>query len=156
GTGASITVTKFNYYISNVVFMTKAGGAFVQPESYFVVRHPDKRKLIVSSVPSGTYTAIRFVIGVDSTRNCSGAQTGGLDLGATGDMYWSWNTGYIFMTFEGHSPQSGSSAKTITYHVGGFKGADKAQRNVEITLGDTPLIINDNAALVKLRADVNK
>jgi hypothetical protein len=155
-TGDSITVTKFNYYISNIVLVGKNGNTFIQPESYFVVRHPDLRKLTVASVPSGTYTSIRFCLGVDSTRNCSGAQTGGLDLGTNGDMYWSWNSGYIFMKVEGHSPQSGATGKSLTYHIGGFKGENRAQRNIQIDLGTTPLLIDDNAAHVKLGADLNK
>lgn len=153
--GDSFKVSKFNYYISNVVLEKEGGGEYVQPESYFVVRHTMATKQTIPRIPNGTYTAIRFLVGVDSLRNTSGAQTGGLDVAKNGDMFWSWNSGYIFMKLEGSSPQSGADSKALTFHIGGFKGAEKAQRPVKITFQNNPVVINDNAATVRLKADVN-
>ncbi len=152
----SFKVSKFNYYISNVVLVKADNSTFVQPESYFVVRHPDIRKLTLTNVPPGTYNRIRLLIGVDSTRNTSGAQTGGLDLASNGDMFWSWNSGYIFMKIEGSSPASGADSKALTFHIGGFKGEYRTQRSVEISLGSTPLVVNNNQAIVNLKADLNE
>ena len=151
--GDSVKVSKFNYYLSNIVLVRADGSTFVHPESYFVIRHPNSRKINVPHVPAGTYTSIRMLIGVDSLRNCSGSQTGGLDPSVNGDMFWSWNTGYIFMKLEGTSPSIPESNQAFTFHIGGFKGADKAYRQVNIDLGSTPLVVTDKVSNVKLSAD---
>ena len=57
------------------------------------------------------------MVGVDSARNVSGAQTGALDP-AKG-MFWTWNTGYIMAKLEGNSPASPTGI--FEYHIGGFK-----------------------------------
>jgi hypothetical protein len=45
-------------------------------------------------------------------------------------MFWSWNTGYIFIKAEGTSPQASSG--NFTYHIGGFAGANNAIRTVTL------------------------
>lgn len=152
--GDSFRVSKFNYYVSNVVLVRENGSTFVHPESYFVVRHPKTRVFTIKNVPDGRYTALRFLVGVDSARNCSGAQTGGLDLSLNGDMFWSWNSGYIFMKLEGISPSVEAANKAFTFHIGGFRGADKTQRQVEIPLTASPLSISGSNTRIKLVADV--
>jgi hypothetical protein len=61
---------------------------------------------------------MEFMIGVDSARNNSGAQTGALD--PTNGMFWSWSTGYIMAKFEGTSAQSPAAANALKFHIGGF------------------------------------
>ena len=61
------------------------------------------------------------MIGVDSARNTSGAQLGALD--PANSMFWSWNSGYIFVRMEGNSPQSTQPYNKLQFHIGGFKGA---------------------------------
>ena len=61
----------------------------------------------VLSVPEGEYKTLSFILGVDSLRNTMDVsqRTGVLDVsGAATDMYWSWNSGYIFFKMEGTSP----------------------------------------------------
>ena len=38
-----------------------------------------------------------------------------------GDMYWGWNSGYIFFKMEGTSPASPEDGNFM-YHIGGFGG----------------------------------
>ena len=74
--------------------------------------------LTLSDVPEGSYTEMSYVLGVDSTRNVSGAQAGALST-ANG-MFWSWSTGYIMLKAEGTSPNSGTGS--FSFHLGGFSG----------------------------------
>jgi hypothetical protein len=152
--GDSFTVSRFNYYISNIALVSSSS-YFPQPESYFVMRHPAQRNIDVTSVHSQTYIAVEFIIGVDSARNCSGAQTGGLDPAVNKDMYWSWNTGYIFLKLEGKAPTSPAATKALTYHVGGFKGEYNAIRKVVLDCSANPIIVKDNStSTVRIRAEV--
>lgn len=151
----SFQVTKFNYYISNIHLNTADGSSFAEPESYHLIQASDEASLTqnITNVAAGTYTSITFMIGVDSLHNVSGAQTGALD--PLNGMFWSWNTGYIMAKFEGISPQSTQTDHSLTFHIGGFAGAENTIRTVTLTLPQ-PITINNNAYHLQINADVAK
>jgi hypothetical protein len=121
-TGDSISLTQFNYYISNIQLVNKSGEVWKEADSYHLIKVGSSPlvELKLKDIPTGEYTAIRYTIGVDSVRNVSGAQEGALD--PKEGMFWSWNTGYIFIKIEGTSPSSSDNNK-ITFHIGGFNRA---------------------------------
>ena len=135
--GESFTPTNFNYFVSNVQLIRTDGSAYVVPQdsSYFLLRQtdPTTQKITLNSVPAGSYKAVSFVLGVDSLRSIMdiAKRTGVLDpagdhTGANG-MYWSWNSGYIFMKLEGTSPSAPVDAtgkNNFRYHIGFFGGRD--------------------------------
>src|SRR4051812_28015316 len=100
--GDTFKVSKFNYFISNIVITNMDNSTYVEPNSYHLVKHSDAASTFITleNVPIGSYKSIRFMLGVDSARNVSGVQNGDLDLSKSGDMFWSWNTGYIFFKLE--------------------------------------------------------
>jgi len=153
----SFQVNLLKYYISNVELMEGSEVKFTVPESYFLVDQskPETRILQIPDVPPGSYTGVRFLLGVDSTRNVSGSQTGALD--PANGMFWTWNTGYIFFKLEGNS--SASANGELIYHIGGFSEQMKtnAIRRHEISFGGQSLVVNgDRQAKVFLNADVLK
>lgn len=114
-------VNTYKYYISNIKLIRNDGYIFSEPESYRLIDQSDTTttcKFTITNVPLGVYTSVKFIIGVDSLRNVSGAQTGVLD--PLHDMFWSWSQGYIFAKLEGTSPQANGGQ--ISYHIGGFFG----------------------------------
>ncbi len=122
-TAAQDTITikpQFAYYLSNFKFTKSDGSVYAAPESYFLVHYesssddPSKASIKIDNIPEGTYTKVSFLMGVDSARNHSGAQTGALDPGY--NMIWTWNTGYIFHRIKGNT---GSANATITLDIGG-------------------------------------
>ncbi|MDW8295554.1 MAG: hypothetical protein RMJ97_01600 [Raineya sp.] len=128
-TGESFTPTLLKYFISNIELKTANGTTFVVPQeqSYFLIdqENPASKKCMISEIPEGDYSEITFLVGVDSLRNTkpTSERTGVLDIsGAAQGMYWSWNSGYIFVKFEGNSPQSAATDKKFRYHIGGFGG----------------------------------
>lgn len=127
--GDEFKITTFKYYISNIKLTDKAGNIVDLPETYLLVNAADSTSLTqqIADVPAGKYTAISFIIGVDSLRNFAGAQTGALDP-AKG-MFWSWNSGYIFVKLEGVSPRSASKKNRLTFHIGGAKYPDNTIRS---------------------------
>lgn len=118
-TNETIHFQTLKYYISNVKLKKEDGSWWVQPESYHLVTVGANTAPSVSlaDVPLGNYSEIQYTIGVDSTRNVSGAQTG--TLSTSHGMFWSWNSGYIFIKAEGTSPDSPTGG--FSYHIGGFK-----------------------------------
>lgn len=121
-TNDTLTFTTFKYFISNVRLKKEDGSWWTHPESYFLVdvSGPSSTQLNITGIPVGNYTEVSYVMGVDSTRNVSGAQSGALST--TSGMFWSWNTGYIMLKAEGLSPQAGMGG-AFTFHLGGFAGA---------------------------------
>ncbi|MCY7410963.1 MAG: hypothetical protein LH473_11875 [Chitinophagales bacterium] len=133
----TFTISKLRYYVSNIQFTKDDNTVFVEPESYHLIDAKDENtdELTISNVPDGNYTSITFMIGVDSTRNVSGAQTGALD--PLNDMFWDWNSGYIFFKMEGDCDQAGS----FIYHVGGYSGKYAAQRMVTVLFNGNKLTV---------------
>ncbi len=119
----NFTVTKFNYYISNVKLRRDNGTVFYEPESYHIIKHVEgMTSFTIHGLPKGNYNHIEFLIGVDSLRNVSGAQKGALDV--SHGMFWEWSSGYIFFKMEGtyvsaQVPTDGEYA----IHIGGFEAA---------------------------------
>lgn len=154
--GESYTVSRLEYYISNVVLVGDNVGNYKQPESYHLIRNSDLTgsRVQLNGVPAGRYKAIRFMFGVDSTRNVSGSQTG--DLDPAYGMFWTWSTGYIMFKLEGTAPASSLSGNIIEYHLGGYKGQNKVQRTIELSLQASPLELNDNkSAVLNIKTDIN-
>jgi hypothetical protein len=141
-TGDSMTFTKLRYYVSNIRLHKTDGSEWAPSENYFIVDASDAEPTIeLSKVPTGSYTGMTYLIGVDSLRNVSGAQTGALDPAE--NMFWTWTTGYIFIKAEGESPQSPMG--TFTYHIGGFSGPNSAIRENHANFDNTTLDIAVNA-----------
>lgn len=149
------TLSRFNYYISNIKLRKADGTEYAQPESYYLVQESatESKKLRLEDVPAGDYTGISFVVGVDSARNVAGAQTGALDV--NNSMFWSWNTGYIFFRMEGNLLASSAyPAKSFLMHVGGFTKPYNAIRTVKLTFPSSNLLVRaDHHPELHLKVD---
>lgn len=134
--GESFNITLFNYYISNISLKNDKGETVTIPkeESYFLVKESDaaSKTITLKNIPSGNYTSVSFIIGIDSVKNTVPVEqrTGVLDLANA--MYWSWNSGYIFLKMEGTSdaaPANANGMKKYQFHIGGYGGKDSKTIN---------------------------
>lgn len=135
----SFSITTFNYFISNISLVKENGEVFVVPQddSYFLHKAVDSTTANMPfRLPDGKYQSISFLIGVDSVRNTMdiSRRTGALDIagGMLEGMYWTWNSGYIFLKIEGLSEQAPidrTGQRKFRYHIGGFGGYDKPSLN---------------------------
>ncbi|GAB4034606.1 MbnP family protein [Spirosoma jeollabukense] len=135
--GESFTVTKFNYFVSNIRLRKDDGTDYVVPQdsSYFLVQEasPTSQTIALNNIPIGRYTGLTFTIGVDSLRSLAdiSKRTGVLDPGINDGMYWDWNSGYIFMKLEGISTLAPATQNnTFFYHVGGFGGGYDGKKTI--------------------------
>lgn len=135
--GESFSVTKFNYFVSNIRLRKEDGGEFVVPQdsSYFLIQEekPASQTINLSNIPTGNYTGITFVVGVDSARSMAdiSKRTGILDPALNNGMYWDWNSGYIFMKLEGTSAVAPAAQNNaFFYHIGGFGRANVKINNI--------------------------
>jgi len=120
------TVTKLKYYVSNFVLTKTDGTIYTVPQDscYFLIDESNETsELAQLHVPEGEYKTLQFTLGIDSLRNTMdiSKRTGVLDpTGLGADMYWGWNSGYIFFKIEGAS--AASTMSDFMYHIGGFGG----------------------------------
>ena len=145
--GDTLNFNLFRYYISNLVLVKTDGSEYKVPESYYLVDQsvPTSRLITISDIPVAEYKGFRFMLGVDSTRNVSGTQTGALD--PANNMFWSWNSGYIFLKAEGTSPQITDMGGAFTYHLGGFRTTNntRAYQTFSHTFSGEVMSIKPNA-----------
>lgn len=149
----TITVTTYKYYISNIVLTDVSGNPHSIPDSYYLINAADvaSQTISISGLPETEYTTVSFLIGVDSTRNVSGSQTGALD--PVNGMFWTWNSGYIMAKLEGTSPQSSASMNSVMIHIGGFSGANSALRNVTLPLPTNANVTHHHDPVVTISSD---
>lgn len=160
--GDQFKITTFKQYISNIKFTKTDGSTYAVPDSYYLLDAavPASQELALKDIPVGDYKSITFTVGVDSARNVSGAQTGALD--PNNNMFWTWNSGYIYTKLEGTSPQApkaaGAAEGGLVFHIGGFKSPNNTIRTVTLPFptGTNLLVRTDHAPEVHLNADVLK
>lgn len=136
--GEPFTVTKLNYFVSNIRLRKDDGSEYVVPQdsSYFLIQEekPTSQTITLANVPAGNYTGLTFLLGVDSLRSSMtdvAKRTGVLDPGLNDGMYWEWNSGYIFLKLEGTSPVAPAAQnKAFFYHIGGFGGGSVKINNL--------------------------
>jgi hypothetical protein len=161
-------ITNLRYYVSNINVKNEDGSVYqdgMKPDGsagYYLVDESDaaSQDVILENVPRGNYSEVTFTIGVDANQVIQGAQTGALD--PIHGLFWSWNSGYIFMQVEGESPVSTETGHVFQYHVGGYKevaGSTQANNIKTITLsfnGDVAPVEHGHEPEVHLIYDVNK
>lgn len=158
--GEKFNVSKFNYYISNIRLKRSNGKTWKQRNSYYLIQssQPQSQTITLTDIPTGEYTEISFLIGVDEKRNSSGAQEGALD--PANGMFWSWNTGYIFLKIEGNTlinKQGTQSSQKFMYHCGGFEGIYNNIRPKHLSLrGNSLKIQANNPSKVGVKVDIQK
>jgi len=124
----SFQITKLKYYVSNFIFTNDNGDVYTVPQDscYFLIDESVPASCHLNfDLPEGTYSKLSFILGVDSLRNTMpiDQRTGALDpTGLGADMYWDWNSGYIFFKMDGTSPSSLENNQLFQFHIGGFGG----------------------------------
>lgn len=166
--GESFKVTKLKYYLSNFALTSVDGSVYTVPQDscYFLIDESDASTHDpVIKAPEGEYSVISFMVGVDSLRNTLdiSRRTGVLDpTTAAADMYWSWNSGYIFFKIDGTSPVSTTPGNVFMYHVGGFGGYSTPTANnlktisLDLTTRGVPKVKANKSTNIHLFVDVIK
>lgn len=165
-TGENFTVTKLKYYVSNFILTKTDGTQFKVPQDscYFLIDESDETTHEpVLNVPEGEYKTLSFTLGIDSVRNTMdiSRRTGVLDPTAEGgDMYWGWNSGYIFFKMEGTSAASTEAGHIFMYHIGGFGGYSSATLNniktiaLDLAARGTPKVKSGKETNIHLMVDI--
>ena len=147
-------VSKLKYYISNIK-LNNQQHSFAEPNSYHLIDAGEPASLhFTIDATASNYNSISFMVGVDSIKNVSGAQSGALD--PANGMFWTWNSGYVMFKLEGNSPASTIINHRIEYHIGGFSGPDNVLQVITLPL-PSPLTVNEGKHTeIVVAADIDK
>lgn len=149
------SISKFKYYISHTSFLF-LGGSFNDDDNYYLIDESKPDALSFSlRLPAEKYLSLSFLLGVDSLKNVSGAQTDALD--PLNDMFWTWNSGYIMTKIEGKSPQSKVVNNKIEFHIGGFSGLNNVLKTISLSFpANMPLYITEGkTSEIIIEADID-
>jgi hypothetical protein len=150
--GQAFRVSKFRYYVSNIVLIKDDGTEYNVPDIYHLVDESltASRKINCYNVPGGKYTGCRFLLGVDAGRVAAGNFTG--DLDPSNGMFWSNTDGFVAMELNGTTNYSPDS--TYAFKIGGI-GANNALKTITCPFNGQTLIVNGTRnATVHLFAEI--
>ncbi|MDZ7934478.1 MAG: MbnP family protein [Emticicia sp.] len=71
--GEEFTVTRLNYFVSNIALKKENGEVVKFADQYFLIRQSDANSLNITlkDVPAANYTGLSYTIGVDSLKSIS-------------------------------------------------------------------------------------
>ena len=146
--GESFEISRFRFYAGKIEGIHRDTARKMKMSSYHLIDFSDSSTTYVSlAATTGTYNGIQFLLGVDSTDQVRGAQTGALD--PIKGMFWTWNSGYVTFKIEGYSPLSGEPAHMIAYHIGGYHYPCSTVWKIKLeTTNDEPFIITGNNKVI--------
>ncbi len=110
----------FKFYLSNIVLIDEKDEEVELSEVIlYKFKTPEN---IQAAVPSGTYKAIRFDIGLNEDLNASDPNTFEVEhpLSYAHNTHWDWASMYRFVMMDGRvdTTQADNFAKTFSYHTG--------------------------------------
>ncbi|GAB3572379.1 MbnP family protein [Hymenobacter daeguensis] len=159
--GDDFKVTTFKYYISNVKLLKADNSVYTLPKAYYLVDHskPETQELEMSDIPVGDYTAISFMVGVDSVRSKAGNFTEAA-LNSNNGMLWTMNgvDEFINLNLTGYSTRSPSGG--ITFHIAGYKhSTTNTIRTVTVPFpaANSPMLVRpDHSPEIHMQVDIAK
>jgi hypothetical protein len=146
--GNPYQVDLLKYYVSNFTLVKDDSTEF-NIGNYDLIDEsvPASCNIVANDIPNGTYTKLRFNLGIDSLYNHTGDQAG--DLDPINGMVWSWNTGYIFFKHEGVYKDTLQQTQGLLFHY----GTDKAKATVELAI--PALTVNGDSKKLNLGFNLN-
>jgi hypothetical protein len=134
-TGRKFNISDCRYYISNIVLI-KNDGTEYPITGKVLLANPNTMSYALGNVPVGKYKGFKFIMGLDSTTNHADPATYPTSSPLSyqnPSNHWGWNSGYIFMLFEGKvdvTPgATGSPDTDYFYHV----GMDAMKRTIDFS-----------------------
>jgi hypothetical protein len=151
-TGRQVSLSRAQFYFSNVSFTKADGTKFTMTGNYYLKRYENEVNLI-GAVPAGDYTTVNFDLGVDAAANAIAptGHTGQLDsvLSMTNIDMWNGTTalGYMFMDAEGIVDYQGTPTG-FNYKI----SSNTSLRTITLT-GKTITVLPNKDNLVHLTCD---
>lgn len=149
----SFKFTNLKYIISNLELKNQQGNWISFPQQYGLINlQLGVDSFYLKEIPNGTYTHVRFQIGLDSLENHGDPQRWPqyhpLDP-SYGQLHWGWLGGYIFHAAEGKIIRNAQESG-FSFHLGGINN------RTTVELPTTPIIISNNVKKIRIKHDIHR
>nr|WP_317631173.1 MbnP family protein [uncultured Flavobacterium sp.] len=155
----SLVFDRINYIISNIEFIKDNGDVVRVPksESYFIVQEQNEQtyNITIRNIPTGSFSKIRFGVGVDEAQFLLGADGQGnfLAYAQSLDMLWSWAAGYKFLAIEGNYTTNTTTQKSFKVHTG-KTGLAYNYTEVELQFPELAIVRENFSPSIHIMTDV--
>jgi hypothetical protein len=130
----TIQTEKLELLIGQVQAYHKGQLVYNHPQFLHIKEFPFQ----IENTNSTPVDSMNFLLGVDSLQHELGIVGNGLT--PINGMYWAWQSGYIFVKWEGFIEsvkQKEKEMRPFTYHLGGFQYPFRCDQNCTISLNKT-------------------
>jgi len=118
--GQALSVTRLDYLLSEFELVSEQGWVVSLANRFAYLSVPGRTRFEVPGVPAGSFTVLRFRVGLPATVNHGDPASvpAGHPLNPTvNGLHWNWQGGYVFMALEGDWLNAGQSASGYSYHL---------------------------------------
>lgn len=141
--GHPMRVEQFKSYITGIKAV-KADGSTVKISDAELVNF-ENTNTFTATLPAGNYTALRFAIGVPADINtgtdpASYPNDSPLSISGAQGMFWTWNSGYIFVKFEGKTAFDANATtlnQPYAFHIGTDNFYAEHDHAINFTIGES-------------------
>ena len=149
--GFRLRVENLDFYISNVTINHSENGPFVGSE-VALLQDESENMEVTFDADAGSYSGFSFAFGIPSEVNTDSDPTQfpnshPLSVQGSNGMFWTWNTGYIFTTFDGRADTTGTEGEPLNhpfaFHCGHdslYELRDYSDNSFEVTEGENTVI----------------
>ncbi len=126
-------ISTLKFYISDIKILYKDHSTHTLPQKAILIDVLDSNHSYFIYKKNFNFEpdSITFNLGIDSVMNVSGAYEG--DLDPMNNMYWTWQSGYINLKFEG----SIDDGVYREYHLGGYAYPNNALQKVSLKMNSS-------------------
>jgi hypothetical protein len=155
--GNRIRIDKFMHYISFITLRKDDGTDVVLKDFHLANFYNDNS--FEFEVPAGNYNKLKFGIGIPEEYNkdqdpAQYASSNPLSVAGSQGMFWTWNTGYIFVKFEGMADTTGTEGAELLHPVAIHIGDDPLYRRYGTPEMDIAVVKGQTTDLtVKIHVD---
>jgi hypothetical protein len=132
-----VEFTSMKFYLSHIQLLS--GSETIDLSDIEIISVDDNRVVLEYEIPSGSYSGLKFDLGVPD--NMNGIEESNPDfmmslfdanhpLNESEGMYWSWNTGYRFFSFEGKCDTVDVGNEALTIPFAFHSGTDTLYREL--------------------------
>lgn len=156
--GNRVRLDNFKAYISMLTLIKEDGTEVLLRD--FHLKNFSDTKTLSFNIASGVYTGIKFGLGVPVgyNRNVDPAQypnSHPLSVAGAQDMFWGWNSGYIFSKFEGKADTTGVDGTSLLRNFA-FHAGDSASYIEFISLTENFDFKQDTTSLVTINFHIDE
>lgn len=132
--GYPISVHNLAFYLSNLELI-REDGTELRLSDIEIIDLRNMHRTLTFDIPAGEYSGLRFNLGVPAQLNSPanpefsiGAFDADHPLSESNGMFWDWQGGYRFFSFDGHCDTVPNTAEFLPLSFGLHSGADTLYR----------------------------